>query len=101
MISIFTPAHNTKYLHEVYSSLLCQDNKDFEWVLCLNGKAANGPHDDLAELSADSRVRFIKVPERVGSNIGALRNSPAHNVPDSFFWSWTTMTCWCPTSCPR
>ena len=36
MISVFTPAHTTAFLHEAYESLKEQTYTDWEWVVLRN-----------------------------------------------------------------
>lgn len=38
-VSIFTPTHNTQYLHELYESIKNQTHQDREWIIVLNNWA--------------------------------------------------------------
>lgn len=65
-LTIVTPTHNTKYIKEVYDSLLAQTDKDWTWLIILNGDAQ---HIDIG----DSRVKQIPYPNAPVS-IGAVKN---------------------------
>jgi SAM-dependent methyltransferase len=66
--SIFTPTHDVRHLPATYKSLCDQVNKDWEWVVLLNGNAVNhGP----SFLKEDKRI-IVRVAESQG-NIGALK----------------------------
>ena len=42
MITVFTPTYNREYkLSQLYNSLICQTNKDFEWIIVDDGSADN------------------------------------------------------------
>ena len=61
-VSIFTPSHNTKFLPEVYQSLLEQTNPNWEWIILFNNGAEPIVFDD-------ERVKTFYVydaPEWVG-----------------------------------
>jgi glycosyltransferase involved in cell wall biosynthesis len=82
-ISIFTPTHDPKYIHEVYDSIKDQDFD--EWVILPNGKINNGqsmgrqgPFFDLFDKKhhfevVDHRIRFVNYEGAQESNIGALK----------------------------
>jgi O-antigen biosynthesis protein len=55
MISLFTPTHNTKFLPELYKSLLAQTFKDWQWVIVYN----NGANPIAAK---DPRVKHVILP---------------------------------------
>ncbi len=57
MISVFTPTHQTDYIHEAYASLKEQTLTDWEWILLLNGRATKARLPD--ELLKDERVRVF------------------------------------------
>jgi len=62
MISIFTPTHDSRFLSEIYKSLLAQTDPDWEWVVLYN----NGGEPKLFQ---DPRVKshiVYKAPEWVG-----------------------------------
>jgi len=63
-ISIFTPTHNTKYIHELYESIKNQDF--YEWVIILN-KGARINIDD-------SRVKLFTYKHTIyDEHVGALK----------------------------
>lgn len=66
-LSLFTPTHDVRYLHQTYFSLRHQAWKDWEWLLVPNGGATIP--DDIA---ADPRVRIARGAEWY-SNVGALK----------------------------
>jgi glycosyltransferase involved in cell wall biosynthesis len=68
MISVFTPTHDTKYLGELYRSLVDQTLTDWEWIVFLNGDADEMPVKALH----DSRVKTIRWTGETG-NIGLLK----------------------------
>ena len=42
MITVFTPTYNREYkLSQLYNSLICQTNKDFEWIIVDDGSTDN------------------------------------------------------------
>lgn len=42
MITVFTPTYNREYkLPQLYNSLICQTNKDFEWIIVDDGSTDN------------------------------------------------------------
>lgn len=62
MVSIFTPTHDSKFLPEIYKSLLAQTDSDWEWIILYN----NGGEPLKFE---DSRVKshiVYRAPEWVG-----------------------------------
>lgn len=66
-LSIITPTHNTKYLNETYLSLKEQTDKEWEWLLVLNGKALNQVLP--VDFTKDKRIKIIKYnrsEEKVG-----------------------------------
>jgi glycosyltransferase involved in cell wall biosynthesis len=68
MISVFTPTNNTKYLGELYQSLVAQTFTDWEWIVFLNGDADEMPVKALD----DSRVKTFRWTGETG-NIGLLK----------------------------
>ena len=75
-ISIFTPTHDPKYLHEVYDSIKDQDFD--EWVIVPNGDikdllGAVYPGPVESNLFHDSRIKVIWYKGSQGNNIGALK----------------------------
>jgi glycosyltransferase involved in cell wall biosynthesis len=68
MISVFTPTNNTKYLGELYESLVAQTFTDWEWIVYLNGDADEMPVKALD----DSRVKTFRWTGETG-NIGLLK----------------------------
>jgi len=72
LISVFTPTNKPEFLHTAYRSLLEQTNRNWEWVILLNGGA------DYPELAVDSRVRIITSLQDVkDSRIGFLKKKAA------------------------
>lgn len=69
MLSIFTPTHNPRWLHDAYQSLLRQTYQNWEWVLVPNKITAN---EIPAEIRSDARVRCISPPTPM-ENVGALK----------------------------
>lgn len=67
MISLITPTHNVKYLHELWDSIKRQTNADWEWVLVPNGGAVI-PTD----IASDRRVRIVPYNGE-NRNIGAIK----------------------------
>jgi len=61
--SVFTPSHNTRYLDDCYRSLLAQTHEDWEWIIMLNGPAA-----DWAPTIEDTRIQVVRgrFPPQVG-----------------------------------
>jgi hypothetical protein len=41
LLSVFTPSHTGGYLDDCYQSLLTQTHEDWEWIVLLNGDAAD------------------------------------------------------------
>lgn len=56
MISIFTATHDTRFLSDLYSSIMEQTNPNWEWVLVPNGNIKNA---DLKSLFIDERVKVF------------------------------------------
>lgn len=56
MISVFTPTHNTRFMAEVYDSLVQQTIPDWEWIVLLNGRANEQELPDV--MRRDERVRI-------------------------------------------
>jgi len=65
-LTIVTPTHNTKYIKEAYNSLLAQTDKDWQWLIVLNGDAQ---HINIK----DYRVKQINYPNAPIS-VGAVKN---------------------------
>lgn len=80
LISIFTPTHDTRYLGEVYDSLLEQDDVSWEWVIVPNGDV--GPISD--SLLADDRVRVCPAPAGM-SGIGRLKKYACTQCHGEYF----------------
>ena len=68
MISVFTVSHNIEYLEQAYKSLLDQSYENWEWVILLNGAAAEIPTFEIQ----NERVRIYRTSEGEG-NIGWLK----------------------------
>lgn len=58
-VSVFTPSHNSQFLDDCYESLKAQTHDAWEWLVLLNNDADWQEPDD-------SRVRVVRVPERMG-----------------------------------
>lgn len=62
-ISVFTPSHDTRYLDEAYASLKAQTNKEWEWIIVLNGAALTQewkcPQDSRVAVYETSHIRGI------------------------------------------
>ncbi len=67
LVSVFTPSHDTRFLDEVYASLLRQSFEEWEWIVLLNGKAA-----DWVPKDKDPRVKVSRAPARM-KGVGALK----------------------------
>jgi SAM-dependent methyltransferase len=67
-ISVFTPSHRPTFLDDCYWSLHAQSFEDWEWIVVLNGNAADwSPPED------DPRVRVLR---RTGSQkVGAVKRT--------------------------
>jgi len=65
-LTIVTPTHNTKYIKEAYNSLLAQTDKNWHWLIVLNG---NAQHIDIK----DERVKQIDYPN-APIRVGAVKN---------------------------
>jgi O-antigen biosynthesis protein len=64
-ISIITPSHNTKHLHELQESILSQTFQNWEWVVLLNNGASFNAKDD-------PRIR-LEVSLSDTTSVGALK----------------------------
>jgi O-antigen biosynthesis protein len=62
MVSIFTPTHNSKFLPEIYKSLLAQTDPDWEWIILYNHEGEPVEFDDPRVKS----FRAWHAPEWVG-----------------------------------
>ena len=73
-ISYITPTHAVegtpefRYLMEAYTSLLDQNNGNWEWVVCPNGPAVDY---DFSKIFKDPRARIC--PTKLTGNIGELK----------------------------
>ena len=65
--SIFTPTHNTRYLPDLFLSLLAQNSDDWNWVIVTNQDAVVPP--DIAD---HPQVSVYQSPNGM-SGIGALK----------------------------
>ena len=72
-ISIFTPTHDPKYLHEVYESIKEQDFD--EWLIVPNGKIKwmKQSFDVYNTVLIDPRIKVVWYEGNQESNIGALK----------------------------
>ena len=73
-LSIITPTHKLKYIHELYESIKIQTYSDWEWVLYLNGKAEI--KDLSKEIRNDNRVSIYEDREKHdnSTNVGYLKS---------------------------
>ena len=81
-LSLFTPAHSVEFLPEAFASLQLQNYSDFEWIVCVNGKAKT---QEWPKQLTDSRIRRIEIPDNVGSNVGALKRFACDQCCGSIF----------------
>jgi len=63
-ISLFTPTHDTKYLHRLYQTIRRQTYQNWEWVICPNNGA-------VVDIKDDPRVKIY--PCSGSTNIGYLK----------------------------
>jgi glycosyltransferase involved in cell wall biosynthesis len=68
-ISVFTPSHDTRHLDLAYESLASQSFADWEWIVLLNGKAAN-----WRPPAEDARVKVSRAPSRL-TGVGAVKRA--------------------------
>lgn len=66
-LSVFTPSHDVQWLDAAYASLVAQSVEDWEWVVLLNGKAA-----EWKPPSPDPRVKVSRAPARL-RGVGAVK----------------------------
>jgi hypothetical protein len=65
-LTFVTPTNNDKYIYELYNSLLEQNDKEWEWIIVLNG--------DIGNLNLnDYRIKQIRFPFPIKNKIGALK----------------------------
>lgn len=58
MITIFTPTYNRKnYLKKLYGSLICQTNKNFEWLIVDDG-SIDDTEGFISELSKQNKIKI-------------------------------------------
>lgn len=67
LITVFTPSHDTRFLGDCHVSLRRQTWSDWEWVVLLNGDAA-----DWSPAAPDERVRVIRDSDSPAM-VGALK----------------------------
>lgn len=79
-LSLFTPTNNPTYLPELYSSLLVQSHKDWEWLLVPNETVTT--EDIPADIRRDRRVRIVGFQAK---NIGALKRFACDNCKGDAF----------------
>ena len=65
-LSLFTPTHNTKYLHEAWHSLQFQGYENYEWVIAPTYDAKVPP-----DIASDPRVRVL--PSYNTDRIGEIK----------------------------
>lgn len=72
-LSVFTPSNNITLLREAYASLQGQTDKDFEWVVLINGDAL--PYNTNNDLFFDDpRVKVINAEHITSGFVGALKS---------------------------
>lgn len=90
-ISVITPSHNTKWLEELYLSLIAQTYSNWEWIILLNGEA-QVPKEGIGQLvpeifkklgieikelwNGDEQIKVVwsHLPPGVCSKVGAIKN---------------------------
>jgi O-antigen biosynthesis protein len=72
MISVFTPSHDTRWLNNCYESLRSQTYDTWEWVVLLNGEAAE-PLNELRVAFDFERDPRVKVFRSEAKGVGALK----------------------------
>jgi len=70
--SIFTPSHDLKRIERAAKSLAEQEEKDFEWVICLNGKAKD-KKEWLSKLLNGYNINYNIFEDSSITNIGYLK----------------------------
>lgn len=76
-LSVFTPTHDPKYLHEVWATLRVQTHADWEWVVVPNGERRDAIRDAVDAMTQNSvpagaSVRIVVAPQHI-AGIGALK----------------------------
>ena len=70
--SVFTPSHDLKRISRTLKSLQNQSFKDFEWIICLNGKVANSSEqkrlqEKLKEVNISHNIFLHEAPtDKIG-----------------------------------
>ena len=66
-ISVCIPTYNTaRYLPAAIESVLCQDCRDYELVICDDGSTDNTP--EICKGYQDPRIRYIRTPGKSGQS---------------------------------
>jgi GT2 family glycosyltransferase len=79
-LSVITPTHNPKWLHETWASLRGQTHRDFEWVVTVNDKEGNQSRCAQLALQVkqivgeDPRVRIL-VDGRAFKGVGQRKRT--------------------------
>jgi len=70
--SIITPTHNLKYINELYTTIINQTYKNWEWIIYANGKAIN----EINQFQNLKQHKQIKIHFNNSNNInvGYLKN---------------------------
>jgi glycosyltransferase involved in cell wall biosynthesis len=71
LVSVFTPSHDTTYLTDAYESLASQSYENWEWLVLLNGAAAEQRGSATAWTCLDPRVTIRYAPGTHG--VGKLK----------------------------
>ena len=71
-LSIITPSHKTKYLEELYDTILEQTYEDWEWLLYLNGGLSK---NDLPARIVENPKVSIHVYAGDNTNVGFIKNA--------------------------
>lgn len=71
-LSIITPSHRTKYLEELYDTIVAQTYEDWEWVLYLNGGLTK---NDLPTRIVEDPKVSIHIYTGDNTNVGFIKNA--------------------------
>lgn len=80
LISVITPTYNRGHLlPRVWQSLMQQTFKNFEWIVVDDGSTDNT--QKIISSFADSRIRYIRLPENRGPNAARNEGVRASHAP--------------------
>lgn len=87
-LSIITPTHNPKFLHELEDTIMDNIYQDWEWIILLNNKANYQPVN-----SSDSRIRVVKSKTK-SKAVGALKKEACGYATGDVITQWEfRLTC--------